>query len=341
MKKYTYILYLILVMFSFTLTSCDNEPHDPDIVLSGNVEKYFPSYCVNLNVSYTTGNKYFHMSAEPQLYFVPSDWGLIVDKVEYYIDDVYIQTETKSPYAITYESKDWYVGSHHIRADITISGRNIETFVLQTSRVIDNSSHQEKAADVWFDYNYASTGEEFFITANVNYKRSAAGTSIKSFSATWDQTSMGEKTSSPFKLTHTVKDNAGTSHYVDATLTYTQGSTEYRYGFTMPSYIIPGPNSTMQTFILKSRYSDYQNGDLLEGIARQFIGDDVKAYYEFELYLDNRLIGSSKIFPYELSYKLENIELGEHILKKQWVRYDENGNKTNAFSTDDTITITK
>lgn len=330
------------MLLSLTLTSCDNDPHDPDIVLSGNVEKYFPSYCVNLNVSYnTSSNKYFHMTAEPRFYFVPADWGLVIDKVVYYVDDTYIQTETKSPYSVEYESRDWYVGAHHIRADITISGKNIETFVLQTTKVIDNSSSQERAADVWFDYNYATTGEEFFITGNINYKRSAAGTSIKSFSAKWDASSLGEKTSTPYKLTHVVNSDAGTKHSIDATLKYTQGGVESSYGFYTSTYEIPGPTSVMQSFTLKSRYSDYQNGDILEGIARQFIGSEVKATYELELYLDNVIIGSTKTFPYDLSYKLENLEVGEHPLKKQWVRYDENGNKTSSFSTDEIITITK
>lgn len=342
MAKYLHILYVVFVLFAgVSLTSCESDPHDPDIELSGNVEKYFPSYCVNLSVSHNMGNKYFHMTAEPRFFFDPSEWGIVIDKVDYYVDDTFIKTETKSPYSVEYESNDWYIGAHNIRADITISGKNIETFVLQATKVIDNSSSQEKAVDVWFDYNFATTGEEFFVSGNINYNRSASGTSVKSFTAKWDDTSMGEKASSPYKLTRIVKENAGTEHAVYATLKYTQGGTELSYSFSMPSYEIPGPNSTMQVFRLKSRYADYKNGDNLEGVARQFIGSDVKATYELELYLDNNLIGSSKIFPYELSYKLENLELGEHTLKKQWVRYDGDGNRTSSFSTDETITITK
>lgn len=342
MTRTAYILQVISFIFtSMCFASCENDPHDPDIELSGNVEKYFPSYCVNLSVSYNMGNKYFHMTAEPHFYFKPAEWGLTVDKVEYYVDDTYIRTETKSPFSIEYESKDWYVGAHNIRADITISGKNIETFVLQTSKVIDNSSTQENAADIWFDFNYATTGEEFFISGNINYNRSASGTKLKSFSAKWDESSMGEKTSVPFKLTRIVSDNAGTKHSVSATLKYTQGSVERSLSFSMPSYEIPGPNSVMQTFRLKSGFSDYKNGDVLEGIARQFIGSEVKATYGFELYLEDILIGSSRTFPYELSYRLEDLELGEHKLKKQWVRYDEAGNKTSSFSTDEIITITK
>lgn len=342
MTRYIQILTtLLLALTSVMLSSCESDPHDPDPVLSGNVEKYFPSYCVNINASYNMSNKYFNMTAEPYFYFDPAEWGLIIEKVAYYVDDNYVKTETTSPFTIEYQSSDWYVGAHNIRADITISGKNIETFVLQASKVIDNSSSQEKAVDVWFDYNYATTGEEFFISGNINYKRSANGTTIKSFSANWDETSMGEKTSSPYKLTHIVTQDVGTKHSVSASLKYTQGTTEGTYSFSMSSYEIPGPKSICPTFRLKSRYADYQNGDMLEGIARLYIGSEVNVTYGFELYLDDILIATSEAFPYDVSYKLENLDLGEHTLKKQWVRFDEEGKRTSSFSTDEIITITQ
>lgn len=151
----------------------------------------------------------------------------------------------------------------------------------------------------------------------------------------------GRKKDSPYKLTRIITEEAGTSHAVYATLSYTQGKVESSHSFALNSYEIPSSNSVMHTFRLKTGYSDYKNGDLLEGIARQFIGTDVKSTYELVLYLDNYQIGSSKIFPYEVSYKLENLNQGEHTMKQEWIRYDENGKKTNSFSTDQSITITK
>jgi hypothetical protein len=117
--------------------------------------------------------------------------------------------------------------------------------------------------------------------------------------------------------------------------------TESTHLFSMASYQIPGPTSVMVNFKRKSSYQDYKNGETLEGIARQFLGSEIKSTYEFELYLDNNLIARSKSFPYEVSYLLNNLEIGNHTLKSQWVRFDEDGNATNSFSTDETITITK
>lgn len=333
---------LLLAFVCLLLNSCENDPHDPDFELTGNVQEYFPDYCVRLSTAYNFGgNNYIHLTAEPNFYFSPEEWNLVIEKVDYYIDDEYIQTETVSPYSIEYESKKWNTGAHSVRADITISGKSIDTFVLQTKRIIDNSSSQERAADIWFDYNFATTGQEFFISGNLNPNRSTSGTIMKSFKAEWDEISMGEKTESPYKLQRVITEAVGTKHAVGATMNYVQGNVQLSYAFSMSSYEIPGPTTVKQMFKLKSRYKDYENGEMLEGIARLFIGSEVKATYELELYLDNNPIGTSKSFPYEVSYKLENLNVGDHTLKEQWVRYDEDGNKTSSFSTDEIITITK
>lgn len=343
MKKYLRIFHtMALVFLTLAFVSCENDSHDPDFELSGDVKKYFPEYCVKLSASYNYGgNKHFYMTAEPYFYFSPEEWNISIDKVDYYVDDEYIQTETVSPYTIKYNSNDWFTGAHNVRADITISGKNIDTFILQTKSVIDNSSSQERAADIWFDYDFATTGQEFFISGNLNPNRSAVGTTVNSFSATWDDISMGEKTSSPYKVNRIITEAAGTTHSVSATLNFTQGNIRQTYGFSMSSYEIPGPTTVRQMFKIKSRYNDYQNGETFEGIARLYVGSDVKSTYEFELYLDKDLIGSTKTFPFDISYKLQNLVTGDHTLKEVWICYDADGNIKSSFSTDEILTITK
>ncbi len=105
MDKFIFkILILLTVLFAHILTSCENDPHDLDIELSGNVEKYFPSYCVQFGGSHSFSNNSFSLSGAPRFYFDPSEWGIKVDKVEYYLDEEYLQTETVSPYAIEYKN---------------------------------------------------------------------------------------------------------------------------------------------------------------------------------------------------------------------------------------------
>ncbi len=330
---------LMTALFACTLTSCDNDPHDPDIELSGNVEKYFPSYCVQFGASYSFSNKSFSLTGEPRFYFEPSEWGIKVDKVEYYLDEEYLQTETVSPYAIEYKSSDWKVGAHTFRADITLSGKNIETFVLQCKKVVDNSTSQEQAADIWFDYNYVGSNDEFYISANINPERSASGTTLTSFSASWDDVSLGTKTTSPFKLTRKVTEESGSKHNIAATLKYKQGKTESTYNFGFSSYEILGPTSARPIFNIKSKYRDYKNGEVLKAVARCYLGSEVDGFYGFRLLLDGEEIAKSTTFPYDVNYTLKELTVGEHTLRVMWDKYDSEGNNKFSYGSDETITI--
>lgn len=338
--KYNYLI-LLSVILACTIASCKNDPHDPDIELSGNVEKYFPSYCVQFGASYSFSNKSFYLTGEPRFYFEPSEWGIKVDKVDYYLDDVYLQTETVRPYSIEYKSSDWKVGPHTFRADITLSSKNIETFVLQCKKVVDNSSSQTHAADIWIDYNYVGQNDEFYISANINTDRSESGTSITSFTALWDEVSLGTTTTSPFKLTRKITEEEGSKHTITATLKYTQGKTEFTYNFGYSSYEVLGPTSARPTFSIKSHYRDYRNGEVLKAIARCYLGSEVKGIYGFRLLLDGEEIDESITFPYDVNYLLNGLSIGEHTLRVIWDRYDEMRNYMFSYSSDETITITQ
>lgn len=334
-------IYTIMVMAILAITSCDNDPHDPDIVLSGDISGLVPSYSARLSCSVSTSNKHISLTAEPTIYLDLDKWGLRVDKVDYYIDDVYCETKTVSPYKFTYESNEWTTGAHNLRADISISGKNIETLILPCTKDLDNSSHQSEAVDIYFDYNRVGPGEEFFIAAYLNEERSAPSTKVTSFTGEWNGVTLGTKNYSPYKLTRTVTEEAGTKHSVSAKITYTQGSVTTNYSFSFSQYEICGPTTVAPTYRIKSGYNDFENGDYLRGVARIFIGSEVKATYGFELYLDDVLIAETRQFPYDHEYKLSNLSVGEHTLKEQWVRYNLDGQKLSSYSTDEIITITK
>lgn len=341
MKIKILILNIIFTIASLVVTSCDDDPHDPDIILSGDISGLVPSYSAWLSCSVTTSNKYIALRAEPKIYLDLNKWGLKVDKVDYYIDNVYQETKTNSPYIFTYESDEWTIGAHNLRADISISGKNIETLILPCTKDLDNTFHQVDAADIYFDYNRVGPGEEFFIAAYLNADRSSPSTKVTSFSAEWDGMSMGAKNYNPYNLTKTVTDEAGSMHNISAKLTYTQGTGTYSYSFSFYKYEICGPTTVAPSYQIKSRYKNFENGEYLRGIARIFIGSEVMAKYGFELYLDDVLIAETQQFPYDHEYKLIDLSIGDHILKKQWVRYSLEGQKVSSFFTEETITITK
>jgi lipoprotein len=334
------ILWCCLSMVcSVALTGCDNDPHDPDIELSGNISELIPSCAVNLLCTYSISNEYIDLEATPRIYLNLNKWGLKIDKVDYYIDDVLYDTQTVSPYTFTFESHEWKVGAHTLRADITLSGNNIETIIFPCTRIIDNSSSGSKAADIYFDYNYVGTGDELYIEACFNPERSSDDTKIQSFTASWDNISLGEKNTSPYKLTRIINDAAGSKHTLSASVSYLQGNVIGSHSFSFSSYEVCGPTTVRQSYNICSAYRDFKNGEELRGKAILYKGKDVNINYGLEIYLDNNLIAQSKDFPFEHTYLLSDLYIGEHTVTKTWIRYDDAWNILGSISTDETITI--
>ena len=123
------------VVLSVAAVSCD-DPHDPDVDLSGDISELVPPNSVHLNCNYTIGGGRIDLTVEPYFFLDLEFWNLKVDKVTYYIDDTLCATETAAPYKFTYRSGNWPGGKHTLRADITISGKNVNTFVLKCTRDI-------------------------------------------------------------------------------------------------------------------------------------------------------------------------------------------------------------
>ncbi len=336
----SFTLLAIVLLSTFLLPSCGKDPHD-DMELSGDISDLVPSYSVYLSCTYSISNKTIHIDAEPKIYLELDKWGLHIDHVDYYVDDVYCETITKAPYHFTYKSQDWTAGAHTVRADLWISGENIETMILPCTRVLNNTSAGSKAADIYFDYNYVTTGDEFSLSVCFNPDRSEPGTRIISANASWDGTSIGEKTSAPYTFTKQITDAVGTTHQLAASVSYEQGNSRSTISFSSSSYEVCGPTSVRQSYSICSRYRDFENGETLKGKAKLFKGKDVKTNYGLEIYLDDVLIAETRDFPYVHEYLLSGLAAGEHKLKETWVRYDANWSKLSDMSLDETINITK
>lgn len=339
--RFKNILIVLTILISTNITSCDDFPQDPDVKLSGDISGLVPSYSIELVCPYSMGNHSIHLEAEPYIFLDMDLWKLKVDKVDYYIDDVFQETKTTSPYTFVYESTDWAIGAHTVKADLTISGNDIDTFVFTCSKVIDNSSGSDKAADIYWDYNFVTTGDEFRLELCFNPERSHPATKIVSAEARWDGASIGEKTSSPFVFTKTISEKPGSIHNISSYAIYSQGKGNLMNQFSFPSYEICDTKNARYSYSICSRYRDYKNGEKLRGKARLFKGKDAIYNYGFELYLDNKQIAQSKEFPYIHEYLLTNLSVGEHTLKGVWITYDGKWNKKMETSTTETITITK
>lgn len=335
------IIIFWLFVLALLFTSCDDQgPQDPEFVFSGDVSKYVPSYSFSLDCSSAYGGRSFDLTAKPSARFDLSEWGMHIEKVDYYMDGQYIESQSSSPYEFKYHSSNWTPTAHKLTAVLTISGTKINTFKLPLEEVFDYSSTGSESVDVYFDYNYVKPGDTFEIIAGINPERSAANAKITSLTATWDNSEIGTRNSSPFKLTRNITDAAGTSHTVTGRISYTSGGSKPSgsISFTHTNYKVCGPTDVMLGYSILSRYRDYRNGERLKGVAHLCLGDLVSERYNFNLLLDGAVIASSSSFPYRHEFLLKGLSVGEHKLTKKWI-VSKNGKVLYTTSTDEFIYI--
>lgn len=344
MNNKTSIFFITIGLFlgAIFFTSCDDRgPQDPDFVFAGDVSKYVPSYAFSLTCTSSYSGKNFDLTAQPHAYFDLSEWGMRIEKVDYYVDGEFIESQSISPYEFKYHSSNWTPTAHKVLALLTICGANINTFKMPIERVFDNSSTGSKSVDVYFDYNYVKSGDTFEITAGINPERSAANSRITSFTATWDNEEIGKCNNSPYKLTRHITEAGGTTHSFSASMSYTAGgaNSTQSFSFSYANYKICGSTDAMFGYTILSRYRDYRNGERLKGIARLCLGDLVSDHYSFNLLLDGVVIATSSTFPYSHEYQLKGLSIGEHKLTKKWIVSNNNGKVLYTTSSDESIYI--
>lgn len=140
MKNLLYILFLSanLLLSGLLFTACSDDPHDPDFELSGDISGYFPEYSIVLNCSYSTQNQNVHLEAEPTIQIDLEKWNLQLERIDYYVDDVFCGSQTEAPYKLIYESSTWTHGTHVVEGIAIISGNNVETVHFPFRKVIQH-----------------------------------------------------------------------------------------------------------------------------------------------------------------------------------------------------------
>ena len=133
--KHRILLILALFSCAIGLTSCEKDAHDPDLQLSGDISEYFPSYSIDLELSYTASSRYYQLKVTPNIRTDLNHWGLHIDQVEYYYDGNYKATVKTSPYKLNVTNSDF--GTHTVKAIFTISGKTTKTTTFTTSKSIN------------------------------------------------------------------------------------------------------------------------------------------------------------------------------------------------------------
>ncbi len=100
----------VMLFAAFTLASCEEDE-----------EKH---YTINFSVNYSGGNG-FNFTNEQTLQLGvtlnsgESSEGIVIENVEYYIDNTYIGSSSISPFTMRYPCTDLSIGTHVLRVNLT------------------------------------------------------------------------------------------------------------------------------------------------------------------------------------------------------------------------------
>lgn len=252
-----------------------------------------------------------------------ADSGWKLKSVSYYLDDKLIGTEAEEPFSFHYTAKDLKRGEHYfiVMAKVanSINGKEAELTSIREIKV-------GPGINFYIDYNqYIKKGEPLVATPYFLDKRSDAGCEIKSVTYWVDDEKIDTKTTVPFSLSYNLPEDDKV-HKMGVSISYSDGTNS--------------PTSYYMTFndiqFMKSDTHEYVGK--LKGNGNLFVGDELECYTKIyrgenitgkdvvKVYLDNKFLGTSSIFPYSCYHQLTISDIGSHSLRFEWTSYDVAGN---------------
>jgi len=337
-------LCLFMSLLGLFMTSCEDD-NVGEYKLTGNIESLIPDYSYSISTTVTSGsNGTSYLVVTPKIDDNFEYWGLIVKRVDYYIDDVLFETITTSPYELVTSTTNISYGNHTVTAKITVCGEYCDDVALEKSddfTVSSSGTVSSPSASIYVDYNYVCKGETLHVAPEILEEHSPEGSKITKVEYYWDDKLVESKTASPFTWDYVVNDDAGTSHSIRAYIRYSYGSNSTgSLNWSFGSYTIMEDDECRKWWTRKEadNKNEYRNGETVQSVAKCYKGKNCTDTYSFKLYYDDKQIAESSTFPYEIDYKLENQSAGSHTFKAEWTVKQADGG-SHSSSTYETIIV--
>lgn len=319
----------LCAVVSLLLTSCLNE-EEGEFTLTGNIGHLIPAKSYKMEVM-ATGEKgdTHYLGAVPELDESFATWGLSIKKVVYTLDGKPLKTITGEPFDLVAPVNNPGTGTHSLETEITVGGKNCEDAVLKkTASFTFPSPQQNTTPQIYVDYNYVSKGGTLRMTPHVLADYSPEGCRFTKVEYFWDEELMATLTASPFTWTHPVNDDAGSKHQIKVVIEYEDNNHKKGgYNFNVLDYSALADDGAICDWWLKTRDNEYLRSETLHMVARLYKGSERNEKFSFEQYLDDKVIGSSSTFPYNLDYPLSGVAAGLHTLKAKWTHTTADGLK--------------
>lgn len=339
-----FFLFLACISTLSVFPSCSEDEHVGEYKLTGNIKNLIPEYSYSIECttsSDSNGTKYLAVTPELDSNF--DYWGLVIKRVEYYIDNALVKTIDASPFELTYPTTEIGTGNHTIMAKITIGGEECEDAVLEKSDIFTiapSGETSETTADFYFDYNHVEKGGILHITPQILEERSPEGSKITKVEYYWDDKLVDTQTESPFTWDYQVNDDAGTEHQIRVNIQYKDNYHPDRsFSWSFSNYKVMDSNDCHYWWKMKSTNKEYKNGEIVQSIAKVDKGKENNDIHSFKLYYDGDLIAESSTFPYEINYKLTNQSTGSHTFKHEWTVKKSNGTNYTTSQNEKIIVI--
>jgi len=328
-------IFFVFFISLFALASCDEETSD-DLILRGDIKDLVPNYTCVVECDYETasedGNTYVMLS--PKYNADLSMWGLKVRKIDYYIDNELVSTETTSPFVYQCHSSQWYLGLHSVKANITIGGDECNDVIISSNAhfYINDNKAYSKHGDIYLEYNFVTTGDILHITPYLLEETSSEGCNINKVDYEWDGKIIQTCTEAPYSLSYKITEEVGSVHDLQVNIDYKDNSDIFLSYTFSSNFKIYGDSDYILSCCNKSSRVIFNNGQTISLVAKLFKGKNITTDYNLEIYLDDKKIGEANSFPYNLNYKLDNQSPGLHKISKKWITIDQNGEKSSQTS---------
>lgn len=326
----------MLISIPGFLVSCDNvfEDNQQDIQLS------VPSSAYSFQFSTTITDNETIVQIKPEFSENFNILSCEIADMKYYIDGQLVKEFATAPFDFEYKSSTLCDGDHRLTGRFTVQGKGYKS----TNVDFEDEFRVGNRAPVSIHLqcpSFLRVGESLTVSP-ILIDRNNLGYEIKSITYKWNDKEIETVNSSPFSTTYKPTLTVDEDYSLDAHIKYgLKGSSKsYSYSYsTNVSTIDDERTIPLFSSIYLGYNGELRNGETIMGIAKIYQGTDRSKTYETNFYLDDNLIDSCQTYPYTFSYTLNNLAIGSHQLKVEWV--SKTGSSTVKQSSIYNLKITK
>lgn len=329
----------MLPLVLLTIYSCEEENSDELSVY----DLVIPESAYSFTVSSVDTDDETTVYVEPSFTKNFETLGCSVKKVVYYIDNNLAATITQEPFKLEYTTSLLAKGQHVMKADFTVGGDRFKDTTVECKKefsVSNSSSSSQSAIKFDIDYDhYLRVGDKLNVKLKMT-DRYNAGYIINEVKYYFEDKLVSTKTSAPFDLEYSPTLTIGQSYSLKVQISYSLGSSSFSsYSFLATVSVLSDEETRYFFSPGFTNAPHFNNGDAITGTGLLYRGNGDELVYELNIYWDEQLVGTSRNFPYNFSYTIQNASRGIHHLKHEWKKFEKDG-KTSIGGQSQTETIT-